>query len=159
MNRYAPPTAAIAEIGISSATAGIQLFRNIAVFVVGLPIGWLAIMGSRFLVHLTINAVPHFAGRYSLGVAEFLAALLPAMIMGALACLSFAGRWRHVWWWGLSIGLLSLALAAVEPVVPDGSSRSLAIMSFWEFSSFLIIGLTASLLRWRFRKRRIAPAA
>jgi hypothetical protein len=159
MDRYAPPTAEIADIGISSASAGTQLLRNMAALVVGLPIGWLAIMGSRFLVHFTINAVPHFAGRYSIGVAEFLAALLPAVIVGALACLSFTGRWRHVWWWGLSIALLSLALSAVEPVVPDGSSRSLAIMSFWEFSSFLIIGLTASLLRWQFKRRRGAPAA
>jgi len=159
MNRYAPPKAELAEFGTSPATAGMQLFRNIAVFIVGLPVGWLAIMGSRFLVHFTINAAPHFTGRYSIGVAEFLAALLPAVVVGALPCFSFTGSWRHVWWWGLSITLFSFASVAVEPFVPDGSSRSLAIMSFLEFSSFLIIGLIASLMHWQFRKRRVAPAA
>jgi hypothetical protein len=158
MNRYTPPEAEVADIGAS--VSNHHLLRNMAALVIGLPVSWLAIMGSRFLVRVTHGYLPSFlTGKYSIGVAEFLTALPAAVSVGALAYLAFVGTWRQAWWWGLSIALFFLALAAIEPLLPDGSSRSLAIMSFLEFSSFLLIGLTASSIRRLLAKRRVEPAA
>jgi hypothetical protein len=160
MNRYAPPTAEITDLGPSGAKTNSQLFRNIAALVIGLPVGWLAVMESRHLVRITHGFLPSFlTGRYSIDVAEFIAALPVAVAVGALAYYAFSGTRRQFWWWALSITLSSVALFAIEPLLPDGSSRSMAIMSFLEFSSFLFIGLAASLLQWLLPKRHFAPAA
>jgi len=159
MNPYAPPKSEIADIGSSVAIASHRL-RNVAALVIGLPVGWLPIMESRLLVSLAHGHLPSFlTGRYSIGVAEFLTALPAAIAVGALAYLAFVGTWRQAWWWGLSIVLTLLALVVIEPLLPDGSFRSLAIMNCLEFSSFLLIGLTASSMRWLLAKRHVEPAA
>jgi len=156
MNRYAPPQVEIADVDPSGPSAAVQLLRNLAALVIGFVVGWLAVMGSRLLVPVTFKALIDliaWTGRYSIGAAEFLTALPAAMIVGGLAYCVFTGTWRQIWWWGLSFALMFFALATVEPLLPDDSSRSLVIMSILEFSSFLLIGLTASLLEWRFPRR------
>ena len=121
----------------------ITALRNIGALVLLYFAGWLAIMATRFLVPAVHSLVPRLAGRYSIGVAEFALALLPAILVGLLASVAFSGSRRLLWAWVLAVFLFLQGVFAVGPLLPDESSTTWLVMVFLEFSPFLVIGIAA----------------
>jgi hypothetical protein len=121
----------------------ITVIRNTGVLVLLYFAGWWAVMATRFLVPTAHSLVPRFAGRYSIGIAEFALALLPAILVGLLASVAFAGPRRLIWVWVLAVILFLQGVFGVGTLLPDESSTTWLVMVLLEFSPFLLVGLTA----------------
>jgi len=156
MNKYAPPSAQVKDVG--DGAAAWCMLRNVLALALGLQVGWFVFYEPRVLIRFIHTFLPSFLqGRYSIGVAEFFAALPFCIAVGVFAYFAFVGSRRQVWWWALSIALPILFLICFEPLLPDRSTLSYAVMSLLEFSPFLFIGATASSIT--FAHKHHEPAA
>jgi hypothetical protein len=137
----------------------LQSLRNVFLFLVGHSVAWVLIISAQFLVPKVHAFVPHFTGRYSLGVATFIASVVPAVALGAINPFLFAGKHRAIWCWALSLSLLGWAFVAWPPIFPDDSLQSKVLLTLAFYGPFPIMGLVATaVLRWSTKQHAYSAA-